>query len=426
MAGSRYRMTWKAKSRRWRKRYKGREAYFPALPSEAGKIDSYQRCWSACQRWMKSIDREHEEQQVKQQASLALPLVEFLDDLLTNYPDGDQRRTVEQWTASAINRAKKDASNVALDLQMAMQLRDGLMMLPHGVGRKQWPDFKTTLPAVKHEQDNTLGEASAAFLTSKQKNVAAKTYKNLKRSLTLFTDACEGMTLHQAVESSNLQLYRDNIATSGDYAPSTAKSVVADVGTFVRWLYSVEHIEKLPKIIELGNFSVSAGYVTPSVADEDIVRQMLTLDGVGRTYVLCGLNFGFTQRDIEKMQPTNGKYLEHRRPKTEKHKRVPTVKYLVWPETLAALPLLEGVNLSYESAATKKMRADCKNAGIEYLPQKMLRKASATALRNSEFSSLADYFLGHSPESMSDRHYASVQQSRFDSALDYLRDYWIT
>ncbi|QDT60067.1 hypothetical protein SV7mr_25840 [Stieleria bergensis] len=70
----------------------GKQAYFPTLPSETGKIDSYQRCWSACQRWMKSIDHEHEGHQQRQQASLALPLVEFLDDLqkttLTAHSDG--------------------------------------------------------------------------------------------------------------------------------------------------------------------------------------------------------------------------------------------------------------------------------------------------------------------------------------------------
>lgn len=99
-----------------------------ALQKAAGKIDSYQRGWASRQHWMKSIDREQEEEQVKRQASLTLPLVEFLDDLLKNYLDSDQRRTDEQWTVSAINRVKRDASSVALDLQMAMQLRDSLMM----------------------------------------------------------------------------------------------------------------------------------------------------------------------------------------------------------------------------------------------------------------------------------------------------------
>ena len=426
MTGSRYRMTWIASSRRWRKRHKGKQAYFPALPNEAGKIDSYQRCWAACQRWMASIDREHEEHQQRKQASLALPLCEFLDDLLTNYPDGDQRRTVEQWTLSAINSAKREPDSVALNLQMAMQLRDALMMLPHGIGRDKWPDFKSTVPRVSHEHDDSLSDAVSSFLASKQKSVAPKTYKNLKRSLVLFTAACEGMTLDQSVESANLQLYLDNIANSGEYAATTAKAAIADVVTFIRWLYSVEHIEKLPKLVELGKFSVSTGYRTPDVADDDIIRQMLTLSGVSRAYVLCGLNFGFTQRDIEKMQTPDGKYLEHRRPKTTKHKNVPTVMYPVWSETADVLPLLVGINLSYESAVTKKLRADCKSAGIDYMPHKMLRKASATVIRNSEFSSMVEHFLGHSPESMADRHYASIQQDRFDAACLHLREHWLS
>ncbi|WP_145272331.1 hypothetical protein [Planctomycetes bacterium SV_7m_r] len=60
------------------------------------------------------------------------------------------------------------------------------------------------------------------------------------------------------------------------------------------------------------------------------------------------------------------------------------------------------------------------------MPHKMLRKASATVLRNSEFSSLVDYFLGHGPESMADRHYASIEQSRFDAACLYVRQHWLS
>ncbi|QDT60068.1 hypothetical protein SV7mr_25850 [Stieleria bergensis] len=96
------------------------------------------------------------------------------------------------------------------------------------------------------------------------------------------------MTLDQSVASANLQLYLNNIANSGEYATTTAKAAVADVGTFIGWLHKFDHIHKLPKLVELGEFIASTGYTTPNVVDEDVVREMVALAGVSRTMFFAG------------------------------------------------------------------------------------------------------------------------------------------
>jgi hypothetical protein len=54
-------------------------------------------------------------------------------------------------------------------------------------------------------------------------------------------------------------------------------------------------------------------------------------------------------------------------------------------------------------------------------PMKSLKKTSASLIRNNEnFASLESLFLGHAPQSMSDKHYAQVPQGLLDRAMEWL------
>jgi intergrase/recombinase len=52
---------------------------------------------------------------------------------------------------------------------------------------------------------------------------------------------------------------------------------------------------------------------------------------------------------------------------------------------------------------------------------KLIRKTSATLLKSGKnFSGVDAIFLGHSPRSVADRHYAQVPQALFDEAVKWL------
>ena len=54
-------------------------------------------------------------------------------------------------------------------------------------------------------------------------------------------------------------------------------------------------------------------------------------------------------------------------------------------------------------------------------PLKSLKKTSASLIRNNErFAGLESLFLGHAPQSMSEKHYAKVPQALFDGAIAWL------
>jgi hypothetical protein len=57
---------------------------------------------------------------------------------------------------------------------------------------------------------------------------------------------------------------------------------------------------------------------------------------------------------------------------------------------------------------------------------KHLRKSAATMLgSHGEYRAYAQYFLGHAPDTVADRHYVRPNQERFDCAVNWLRDQFL-
>ena len=154
------------------------------------------------------------------------------------------------------------------------------------------------------------------------------------------------------------------------------------------------------------------------------------------------------EKDIGDLLTTEVDWKEGRvirkRSKTADCENVPTVNYLLWPETFRLLKQERAVdsedlvlrnangNPIWSEEITKegkyKKNDNIKNAfdrlrkelGIAK-PLKSLKKTSASLLRDNEkFSALASLFLGHAPQSMSDRHYTQFPQNLFDQAVTWL------
>jgi hypothetical protein len=54
-------------------------------------------------------------------------------------------------------------------------------------------------------------------------------------------------------------------------------------------------------------------------------------------------------------------------------------------------------------------------------PPKSLKKTSASLIRNNgRYTSLEGLFLGHAPQSMSDKHYTVAPQTLLDEAITWL------
>ncbi len=167
-----------------------------------------------------------------------------------------------------------------------------------------------------------------------------------------------------------------------------------------------------------------------------------------KLYILLMLNCGMTQKDVSdlKFEEVDWKAgrITRKRSKTFDQENVPTVSYLLWAETLRLLEqeqssegsgrVLRNANGSelctemlgeagkYKKSDNVKNAFDrlCKKTGIKK-PLKSLKKTSASLLRDNErFQGLEGLFLGHAPQSMSDKHYTLVPGKLLDQAILWL------
>lgn len=159
-------------------------------------------------------------------------------------------------------------------------------------------------------------------------------------------------------------------------------------------------------------------------------------------YAMLGLNCGMTNVDIgslRKDQIKEGR-LTRKRIKTMQHEQVPTVSYPLWPGTQQllkeclsdhaelALTSSDGTSLyssRFEDGGTRKKdlmskawtRAEAK------IPLKAFRSVAATLLESHPtYGRYKGHFLGHSPKSIADKHYAAPSPELFDQAVNWLRD----
>jgi integrase len=223
------------------------------------------------------------------------------------------------------------------------------------------------------------------------------------------------------------------------------------VKSFVRWLWQTEAIDVLPRLLDGRSQLLKIGKAPINVivfTKEEVVRHLANATGRTRLYILLMLNCGMTQKDIADLRHSEVDWdagrIIRKRSKTADKENVPVVNYHLWPETLRLLRqeraakskdqvLLNsnGSPLWYEEidAEGKYRKNDNVKSAFERLrrklkinkPLKCLKKTSATLLRGNErFSALVGLFLGHAPQSMSDKHYTQVPQALLDQAIRWL------
>ncbi len=231
----------------------------------------------------------------------------------------------------------------------------------------------------------------------------------------------------------------------------TAKERLSTVKGFVRWLWEMEAIPALPRI--LGSKSKSLRIVAESrevvvFDNEEVHRLLKAASGRTKLFVLLMLNCGMTQKDIGDLKKSevdlkSGRIIR-KRSKTDNFESVPTVNYLLWHETAKLLKEFfnqndgdralvngNGTPLWSEQLDAEGNYGKCDNIRTAFFrltkklgitkPLKSLKKTSSSKLRDNErFNGIEDLFLGHAPQKMSDKHYTTAPQKLFDAAITWL------
>lgn len=332
---------------------------------------------------------------------------------------------------------------------------------PLKIERAVWRDRLEVMDRTAAPADKALQAHVEWFLKDKEATVAAGDLSagriyTLRLHLTHFMDWLGPGTPVIEISSKTLSDYRvellKNVETN-EWSRPTAKDRLGSVKSFVRWLWQVEAIPLLPRILDAKSKLLEISRPSPGIVTytKDEIDTLLT-SASKRTklYVLLALNCGMTQKDISDLQMSEVDWeagrITRKRSKTRDYDSVPEVSYPLWQETLHLLaqdrnpadsgPVLLNANgrpLWYEEVTDdgQLQKIDNVRSAFDRLrrkvkitkPFKSLKKTSASLIRNNkEYASLEGLFLGHAPQSMAQRHYAKAPQVLLDSAIAWLAE----
>jgi len=225
-----------------------------------------------------------------------------------------------------------------------------------------------------------------------------------------------------------------------------AGKVFAVARSFIRYLWERNYIE-LPRNINSKTHAFCAGpRKIPTFTVDEVNALVDAATGQLKLHLMLMTNCGMTQGDISNLRQSEidwdrGRIIRQRS-KMWREKGVPEANYELWPLTFSllkkyrsndkqwALLTVSGGRWVAKALVDGKLRkadniASCyvhlkKKTGIKK-PLKLLRKTSATLIESHpQYGRYKQHFLGHSPRSIADKHYAAASDSLFDEIVLWL------
>ena len=324
---------------------------------------------------------------------------------------------------------------------------------------RMWQDRVDVMHRSAASEDQTMQTYVERFIAEKTASVAAgelsagRNY-TLRLHVTHFRDWIGSETHVIDINGTHLSAYRvallENVKAK-KWSRTTASDRLKSVRSFIQWLWLLEAIPTLPRIMAGKSNALTISKNSPTVvvfSKQEIATLLLEAFDRSKLYILLMLNCGMTQKDIADLDLAEVDWeagrITRKRSKTRDEETVPLVSYPLWPETLRLLRqeccgkrsgrvLLneKGNPLWYEEVGDdgKLRKVDNVRSAFERLryktginkPPKSLKKTSASLLRdNQKYASLEDLYLGHAPRRMSDKHYTLAPQTLFAEAIAWL------
>jgi integrase len=237
--------------------------------------------------------------------------------------------------------------------------------------------------------------------------------------------------------------YREKAA---GWSADHAAKVFGVARQFVRFLWE-SHLIDLPRNIDSKAFRFGKGAKAILTWTVEEFRTMVgAATGQLKLHLLLMANCGMLQTDISELRQNEVDWAEGRiirkRSKTKGEEEVPTVNYKLWPLTFELLKQHRSRDGDFvlltqsgrrwvdkRLADGKLIKADNIASCYVWLkkktkfkkPLKLIRKTSASLIESHrEYGRYKSHFLGHSPRTVADRHYAAPSQELFDEVIGWL------
>lgn len=475
-------MTWEPKKSRWRKMHRGK--IYTVSCVQLGTPETKEGSYAAANEWWRKkqaeldLDASHVPHQdtVDQLArkrdwarshdepEIATALTRRIEHTRRLRANEDPSEDYSEDMVARLEAARMFGIVIPddLDPDVARQL--------FGDGRTWAERFERQRTASKVPDDLTVGgqvkEWLAGMLARCQSGSAmsAGQYDNLRRASEAFRDWHGGEKRIETVNEGTLKKWYEYLlqqVAEGKIARETAKSRFRQSKQFIGDICSLGVIPFPKNFHKKWVFGSSANEIKPMSVEE--VRLLVSrATGQLRLHLLIMLNCGFTQFEVSELRRSEVDWkrgaITRKRIKTRGAESVPIVTWRLWPETFRLLQEWDsggdlvlltksgkrwaweehGADGSYKSSdsiATNYRRlvsdykAEQEKRKKEGQPVRIaitgslkdFRKTGATMIeRHPVYGRYKSHYLGHSPKSVADKHYAAPSPELFDEIMAWL------
>jgi len=223
---------------------------------------------------------------------------------------------------------------------------------PQRITRDIWRDRLKQQERRTALRDDTLHTHVEEYISQKEQQVevgqlsAGRAYA-IRLHLSYFRDWLGRDMGVAEIDGSALLKYQSHLLSNlkvKEWSRTTAQHYLKTVKAFVRWLWQIEAIPTLPRVLDGKSGPLNIGSNTPAVVVytcDEVTRLLKAASDRTRLYILLMLNCGMTQKDIsdltvEEVDWEQGR-ITRKRSKTSQFENVPTVSYLLWSETFRLL-----------------------------------------------------------------------------------------
>ena len=441
-------MSWVSSQRRWTKWYKG--ATYSVSCKQLGTPPSKEASVKAANEWWEAKRTLLDDSAVPS------------GDVLEYRREIETHRGMADWFESQGNTAlAADHRQRAVELEAILQRGGDLPQIDHvdramfgpngsDAGRAVWAERLRRPKAAKPEIsvgwhiDDWLRERRAA------PGRAAGTTATLTYRINFFRKWIGAGTRLSEITEIKLRdfyLYLVSRVEAGSMSAEHATGCLSVTKRFIRNRVSLRYLDPFRNVNDR-DLAIPVGAKAVPVYDLEQIK--VIYHGASermKLYILLMLNTGMSQRDIgalkqDEVDWKKGRITRKRSKTRNQSNNVPAVSYKLWPVTFDLLtkyrstdPTLVLVNedggplWSERIQDGKHIKSDnikcrwfdfMKAMGIK-ARLKDFRKTSASMLEKHDiYGRYAQYFLGHAPRSVADRHYVQPSEERFDEAVAWL------
>jgi integrase len=460
-------MNWQADKARWRKMHKGK--WYFVTPKELGCHATKDASWKAANEWWTrklasvtapALDPANQQlRRVLESRDSVRETMEYLD---TQMQKGEAAKKILQLLTAADEHhlpddtdQLPDASQAAARLLQGEPINARLIQLILGHGGYVPVSYEQTTEKLKGLADEVTTEPPVDPDRSLQHHYeqwcqiqlngdksAARKKMNV-HMLGYFSQFMGNVEVDEINEARWAAFYTWLQGKELDYGYKGR--ILRTAKNFVQFLYEMRLIE-LPRNLNsrLLVFKSKKKEVKP-LAD-DVLRQFYkAASGQTKLHTMLMLNCGMTSQDISDLQDNEVDWEEgtitRKRSKTQDHDDVPKVTYKLWSECFRLLKehrsgkpnvlltktgnlwiqeKIEGDDYQHSDSIASNFKELCRKTKVKVTPKQLRTTAASKLGEHEKFKFYAQYFLGHSPKTIADKHYVRPAEKEFFKALKWL------